>query len=72
MNQIQLNKRVSNRSMVRSCERSIGVALFCLYVFISSLANDMVLSSSIGSLTLYLFLGFSVFYILYKKNLLNF
>lgn len=69
MNQIQLNKRVSNRSMVRSCERSIGVALFCLYVFISSLANDMVLPSSIGSLTLYLFLGFSVFYILLNKKL---
>ena len=69
MNQIQLNKRVSNRSMVRSCERSIGIALFCLYVFISSLANDMVLSSSIGSLTLYLFLGFSVFYIFLNKKL---
>lgn len=68
MNQIQLNERVFNRRMALS-ERSVGVALFCLYVFISSLANDMVLSSSIGSLTLYLFLGYSVLYILLNKKL---
>lgn len=68
MNQIQLNERVFNRRMALS-ERSVGVALFCLYVFISSLANDMVLSSSVGSLTLYLFLGYSVLYILLNKKL---
>ena len=68
MNQIQLNERVFNRRMALS-GRSVGVALFCLYVFISSLANDMVLSSSIGSLTLYLFLGYSVLYILLNKKL---
>lgn len=68
MNRIQLNEGVSNRRMVLS-ERSVGVALFCLYVFISSLANDMVLSRAIGSLTLYLFLGYSVLYILLNKKL---
>ena len=68
MNQIQLNERVFNHRMTLS-ERSVGVALFCFYVFISSLANDMVLSSSIGSLTLYLFLGYSVLYILLNKKL---
>lgn len=68
MNQIQLNEGASNRRMVLS-ERSVGVALFCFYIFISSLANDMVLPSSIGSLTLYLFLGYSVLYILLNKKL---
>lgn len=68
MNRIQLNEGVSNRRMVLS-ERSVGVALFCLYVFISSLANDMVLSRAFGSLTLYLFLGYSVLYILLNKKL---
>lgn len=68
MNQIKLNEGASNRRMVLS-ERSVGVALFCFYIFISSLANDMVLPSSIGSLTLYLFLGYSVLYILLNKKL---
>lgn len=68
MNRIQLNEGASNRRMVLS-ERSVGVALFCFYIFISSLANDMVLPSSIGSLTLYLFLGYSVLYILLNKKL---
>lgn len=68
MNQMQLNEGASNRRMVLS-ERSVGVALFCFYIFISSLANDMVLPSSIGSLTLYLFLGYSVLYILLNKKL---
>lgn len=68
MNRIQLNEGVSNRRMVLS-ERSVGVALFCLYVFISSLANDMVLPRAIGSLTLYLFLGYSGLYILLNKKL---
>ena len=68
MNRMQLNEGASNRRMVLS-ERSVGVALFCLYIFISSLANDMVFPSSIGSLTLYLFLGYSVLYILLNKKL---
>ena len=68
MNLMQLNEGASNRRMVLS-ERSVGVALFCLYIFISSLANDMVFPSSIGSLTLYLFLGYSVLYILLNKKL---
>lgn len=68
MNRMQLNEGASNRRMVLS-ERSVGVALFCFYIFISSLANDMVLPSSIGSLTLYLFLGYSVLYILLNKKL---
>ena len=68
MNRMQLNEGASNRIMVLS-ERSVGVALFCLYIFISSLANDMVFPSSIGSLTLYLFLGYSVLYILLNKKL---
>ena len=68
MNRMQLNEGASNRRMVLS-ERSVGVALFCLYIFISSLANDMVFPGSIGSLTLYLFLGYSVLYILLNKKL---
>ena len=50
-------------------DKNIGISLFCIYAFISSLANDTVLPSSIGSLTLYLFLGYSVMYIMWKKML---
>ena len=68
MNRVQSNKQISNREMVLDA-RSVGIALFCFYVFISSLANDTVLSSSIGSLALYLFLGYSSVYILLNKIL---
>ena len=56
MNQIQIDKRVSNRGLLLN-GRSIGVALFYFYIFISSLANDTVFPSTIGSLSLYLFLA---------------
>ena len=68
MNQIQIDKRVSNRGLLLN-GRSIGVALFYFYIFISSLANDTVFPSTIGSLSLYLFLGYSALYILLHKVL---
>ena len=68
MNRVQSNKQVSDRGIVLN-RKNIGVALFCFYVFISPLANDAVLSSFIGSLALYLFLGYSVIYILSNKVL---
>lgn len=48
---------------------SIGIFLFCLYIFISYLANDVLLPSVINTYVLYAFLGYSVLYVLVKKKL---
>ena len=68
MKRVQLNNQIYTRGIVL-VEKDIGVALFCFYAFVSSLANDTVLPSTIGSLSLYLFLGYSVVYILKKRFL---
>lgn len=47
----------------------IGLFLFCFYIFVNFLANDVILPSSIGSISLYLFLGYSVLYIILRKKL---
>ncbi len=52
---------------------SVGLFLFCVYIFFSYIANDVLLPSSVGSYTLYLFLGYSFVYtvIVKKKVKLN-
>ena len=42
MKRVQLNNQIYNRGIVL-VEKDIGVALFCFYAFVSSLANDTVL-----------------------------
>ncbi len=46
-----------------------GLRLFCLYILISFLANDVLLPSSLGSISLYLFLGYSLVYVILNKKL---
>ena len=47
----------------------IGVFLFCIYIFASFLGNDVVFPSEIGTYSLFLFLGYSIFFIAHKKIL---
>lgn len=49
---------------------STGLFLFCIYIFISYLANDVLLPSVINTYALYAFLGYSVIYIFIKKKLI--
>ena len=48
---------------------TIGLFFFCIYIFISYLANDVLLPSVINTYALYVFLGYSVLYVLIKKKL---
>ncbi len=43
---------------------SIGIGLFCVYVLMSYLGNDVILPSAFYSTALYLFLGYSALFIL--------
>lgn len=42
---------------------NIGIFLFCIYVFASYIANGVVIPTLVNTLTLYLFLGYSLLYI---------
>lgn len=54
---IQLSKSRSN-----SLGQRIGIFLFCIYIVIGYLANDIVLPTIINTIFLYLFIGYSVIY----------
>ncbi len=41
----------------------LGIGLFCLYVFMSYMAQDVIFPSSVGSFTLFLFLGYSALFV---------
>lgn len=47
---------------------NIGLFLFYVYIFFSYIANDVLLPSSVGSSTLYLFLGYSLVYTIFIKK----
>lgn len=47
----------------------IGLFLFCLYVFMSYVANDSLISSIFSSYSLYLFLAYSAIYILINRKI---
>lgn len=49
---------------------SIGIFLLYIYIFISYLANDVILPSVTNTYILYTFLGYSVLYIFVKKKLI--
>lgn len=54
---IQLSKSRSN-----SLGQRIGIFLFCIYIVIGYLANDIILPTIINTIFLYLFIGYSVIY----------
>ena len=57
------------RDFFRFSMNEIGVFLFCIYIFASFLGNDVVFTSEIGTYSLFLFLGYSIFFIAHKKIL---
>ena len=57
------------RDFFRFSMNEIGVFLFCIYIFASFLGNDVVFPSEIGTYSLFLFLGYSIFFIAHKKIL---
>lgn len=46
-----------------------GIVLFCLYVFLSYICNDLILSSAINSIVLYVFVIYSILYTILQKKL---
>lgn len=54
---LQLSKSRSN-----SLGQRIGIFLFCIYIIIGYLANDIILPTIINTIFLYLFIGYSVIY----------
>lgn len=57
------------RDFFRFSMNEIGIFLFCIYIFASFLGNDVVFPSEIGTYSLFLFLGYSIIFIAYKKIL---
>lgn len=60
----------SNREQLKTNWNTLGMFLFCIYIFMSYIGNDVLLPSFINSYFLYLFLGYSVIYVIVKKKLM--
>ncbi len=63
------NKLANKKQSESIILNSLGIGLFCLYVFMSYLGNDVILPASISSLMLYLFLGYSALFVLVKSTI---
>lgn len=59
----------ARRDLFQFSMNEIGIFLFCVYIFTSFLGNDVIIPSKIGSYSLYIFLGYSILFVVHKKEL---
>ena len=59
----------NSRIQFKVSMNTIGLFLFSIYIFVSYIANDVLLPSIVNSYVLFLFLGYSVLHVLVKRKL---